>query len=55
MNWLKNYLIETRWGNTLTPQDRFLAREMTVLQLFRSSYLLPKTNRIATSLTIRRR
>lgn len=55
MNWLKNYLIEVRWGNTLTPQDRFLAAEMTFLQLFKSSYLLPKTLRVASSWTLRRR
>ena len=55
MDWLKNLLIETRWGNQLTAQDRFLVKEMTFMEVWKSSFLLPKTARIATSRTIRRR
>ena len=46
MDWLKTQLINLRWGDQLTPQDRFLAKEMTLMEVWQSSYLLPKTARI---------
>lgn len=55
MDWLKTQLIELRWGDQLTPADRFLANEMTFGEVWRSSFLLPKTARVATSRFLRRR
>ena len=55
MEWLKTLLINTRWGDQVTAQDRFLVKEMTFMEVWKSSFLLPKTARIATSRTIRRR
>ena len=55
MDWLKTQLINLRWGDQLTAQDRFLVKEMTFMEVWKSSFLLPKTARVATSRTIRRR
>lgn len=52
---LKNLLIHVRWGDTLTEQDIALASEMSFLEIFASSYLNPKTPRVRTSKTLRRR
>ena len=55
MDWLKTQLINLRWGDQLTAQDRFLVKEMTFMEVWKSSFLLPKTARVASSRTIRRR
>lgn len=52
---LKNLLIHARWGNQLTLNDISLANEMTLVEVFKSSYLLPKTKRVTCDSQMRRR
>ena len=55
MEWIKKQLMTIRWGDQLTKEDYFLAKSMTFREVWLSSFMLPKTNRIEHSRTIKRR
>lgn len=55
MNLFKALLIVVRWGDQLSDQDIHLANEMTFMEVFRSSYLTPKTVRVAFDRQLKRR
>jgi hypothetical protein len=40
---LKNYLLSVRWGDAMNCNDFALAKDMTLGQIFKSSYVLEKT------------
>ena len=55
MTWYKRLLIQTRWGGQLTPEDYFLAADMTFMEIWKSSFLCPKTARVRTAKRLLRR
>jgi len=52
---LRLLIAELRWGDTLSKGDREFIKELTLCEVFGSSYLLAKTRRLQTSRTILRR
>ncbi|QIN96825.1 hypothetical protein [Synechococcus phage S-N03] len=52
---MKLFLARARWGDELTAKDYALINEMSLLEVFASSYILPKTARVRTSSVLRRR
>ena len=55
MDLLKTFLIYTRWGDQVTREDLFLAKDMTFMEVWKSSFLLPKTARVKFDRRLRRR
>lgn len=40
---LKNMLMNIRWGNSLTEDDRVVVEAMTIFELLGSAFITPKT------------
>lgn len=40
---LKNMLINIRWGNALTEDDRVVVKAMTLFELLGTAFITPKT------------
>ena len=55
MEWIKRQLMTIRWGDQLTKEDYFLAKSMTLKEIWMSSFMLPKTPMTRHSKTLRRR
>lgn len=52
---LKDLLLNVRWGNQLTKEDLALAKEMSFWEVFKSSYLIPKSIMVKYDKKMRRR
>ena len=52
---LKQLLARVRWGDQLTGEDILLVEELTLLQVFGSSYLTPKTLKLRSTSRLPRR
>lgn len=52
---LKGLLMKVRWGTELTKEDLDLAKEMSFLEVFKSSYLTPKSIMVKYDKNMKRR